>query len=146
MGEVGASGGRPPKVLITKVGFDGHDRGSRIVAAYLRDAGMEVVYTGPWQTIPTVVQIALQEDVDIIGVSSLATDHLILPKLMSALREAGLSHVAVVIGGIIPDEEVGLLTSAGIAHIFHPGATREDIVATIGALAAESSALAQSEE
>jgi len=146
MGEVGASGGRPPKVLITKVGFDGHDRGSRIVAAYLRDAGMEVVYTGPWQTIPTVVQIALQEDVDIIGVSSLATDHLILPKLMSALREAGLSHVAVVIGGIIPDEEVGLLTSAGIAHIFHPGATREDIVATIGALAAESGALAQSEE
>ncbi len=146
MGEVGASGGRPPKVLITKVGFDGHDRGSRIVAAYLRDAGMEVVYTGPWQTIPTVVQIALQEDVDIIGVSSLATDHLILPKLMSALREAGLSHVAVVIGGIIPDEEVDLLTSAGIAHIFHPGATREDIVATIGALAAESGALAQSEE
>jgi len=146
MGEVGASGGRPPKVLITKVGFDGHDRGSRIVAAYLRDAGMEVVYTGPWQTIPTVVQIALQEDVDIIGVSSLATDHLILPKLMSALREAGLSHVAVVIGGIIPDEEVGLLTSAGIAHIFHPGATREDIVATIGALAAESGAVAQSEE
>jgi methylmalonyl-CoA mutase C-terminal domain/subunit len=146
MGEVGALGGRPPKVLITKVGFDGHDRGSRIVAAYLRDAGMEVVYTGPWQTIPTVVQIALQEDVDIIGVSSLATDHLILPKLMSALREAGLSHVAVVIGGIIPDEEVGLLTSAGIAHIFHPGATREDIVATIGALAAESGALAQSEE
>ncbi len=146
MGEVGASGGRPPKVLITKVGHDGHDRGSRIVAAYLRDAGMEVVYTGPWQTIPTVVQIALQEDVDIIGVSSLATDHLILPKLMSALREAGLSHVAVVIGGIIPDEEVDLLTSAGIAHIFHPGATREDIVATIGALAAESGALAQSEE
>ncbi len=146
MGEVGASGGRPPKVLITKVGLDGHDRGSRIVAAYLRDAGMEVVYTGPWQTIPTVVQIALQEDVDIIGVSSLATDHLILPKLMSALREAGLSHVAVVIGGIIPDEEVDLLTSAGIAHIFHPGATREDIVATIGALAAESGALAQSEE
>jgi len=146
MGEVGALGGRPPKVLITKVGFDGHDRGSRIVAAYLRDAGMEVVYTGPWQTIPTVVQIALQEDVDIIGVSSLATDHLILPKLMSALREAGLSHVAVVIGGIIPDEEVGLLTSAGIAHIFHPGATREDIVATIGALAAESGAVAQSEE
>ena len=146
MGQVGTSEGRPPKVLITKVGFDGHDRGSRIVAAYLRDAGMEVVYTGPWQTIPNVVQIALQEDVDVIGVSSLATDHLILPKLMSALGEAGLSHIAVVVGGIIPDAEVGLLTSAGIAHIFHPGAMREDIVATIGALAARSGALAQSQE
>ena len=133
-------------MLITKVGFDGHDRGSRIVAAYLRDAGMEVVYTGPWQTIPNVVQIALQEDVDVIGVSSLATDHLILPKLMSALGEAGLSHIAVVVGGIIPDAEVGLLKSAGIAHIFHPGAMREDIVATIGALAARSGALAQSQE
>jgi methylmalonyl-CoA mutase C-terminal domain/subunit len=146
MGQVGTLEGRPPKVLITKVGFDGHDRGSRIVAAYLRDAGMEVVYTGPWQTIPNVVQIALQEDVDVIGVSSLATDHLILPKLMSALGEAGLSHIAVVVGGIIPDAEVGLLKSAGIAHIFHPGATREDIVATIGALAARSGALAQSQE
>ncbi len=144
--QVGTLEGRPPKVLITKVGFDGHDRGSRIVAAYLRDAGMEVVYTGPWQTIPNVVQIALQEDVDVIGVSSLATDHLILPKLMSALGDAGLSHIAVVVGGIIPDAEVGLLTSAGIAHIFHPGATREDIVATVGALAARSGALAQSQE
>lgn len=136
---------RPPKVLITKVGFDGHDRGSRIVAAYLRDAGMEVVYTGPWQTVPNVVQIALQEDVDVIGVSSLATDHLILPKLMSALREAGLSHVAVVVGGIVPDAEVDLLTSAGIAHVFHPGAAREEIVEKVGALAARS-ALAQSLE
>ena len=146
MGEVGTLQGRPPKVLITKVGFDGHDRGSRIVAAYLRDAGMEVGYTGPWQTIPNVVQIAMQEDVDVIGVSSLATDHLILPKFMVALREAGLSHIAVVVGGIIPDAEIGLLTSAGIAHIFHPGATREEIVATIGALAAQADALAQSQE
>lgn len=133
---------RPPRVLITKVGFDGHDRGSRIVAAYLRDAGMEVVYTGPWQTVPNVVQIALQEDVDVIGVSSLATDHLILPQLTAALRQAGLSHVAVVVGGIVPDEEVDLLTSAGVAHVFHPGATREEIVERVGALAARSAALA----
>jgi len=137
---------RPPKVLITKVGFDGHDRGSRIVAAYLRDAGMEVVYTGPWQTVPNVVGIALQEDVDVIGVSSLATDHLILPKLMKALAEASLSHVAVVVGGIIPDSEIELLTSAGIAHIFHPGATRESIVETIGALAVNASEQAESQE
>lgn len=146
MGHVGMPEGRPPKVLITKVGFDGHDRGSRIVAAYLRDAGMEVVYTGPWQTVASVVQIALQEDVDVIGISSLATDHLILPKLMTALAEAGLSHIAVVVGGIVPDAEIGLLTSAGIAHIFHPGATRENIITTISALAARSGALAQAQE
>ncbi len=135
---------RPPKVLITKVGFDGHDRGSRIVAAYLRDAGMEVVYTGPWQKVPDVVQIAMQEDVDLIGVSSLATDHLILPKLMAALRQAGLSHVAVVVGGIVPDPEIELLTSAGVSRVFHPGATREDIVRTIGSLAAGARAQAES--
>jgi len=137
---------RPPKVLITKVGFDGHDRGSRIVAAYLRDAGMEVVYTGPWQTVPNVVQIALQEDVDVIGISSLATDHLILPKLMDGLRQAGLSHIAVVVGGIVPDSEIELLTSAGIARVFHPGATREDIVTSIAALAAGARAQAESLE
>ncbi len=136
---------RPPKVLITKVGFDGHDRGSRIVATYLRDAGMEVVYTGPWQTVAKVVHIALQEDVDVIGVSSLATDHLILPKLMAALGQAGLGHIAVVVGGIVPDSEIALLTSAGIARIFHPGATREDIVEAIAALAAGARAQAESQ-
>ena len=82
----------PPRVLITKIGLDGHDRGSRIVAAYLRDAGMEVIYTPPWQQIESVVQLALQEDVDLIGVSSLATDHLIIPDMMQALREAGLEE------------------------------------------------------
>jgi methylmalonyl-CoA mutase C-terminal domain/subunit len=126
---------RPPKVLITKIGFDGHDRGSRIVAAYLRDAGMEVVYTGPWQKVPSVVNLALQEDVDVVGISSLAADHLILPKLMEAMRSAGLGHVAVVVGGIIPDSEVSLLAEAGVAHIFHPGATRDEIVSTISSLA-----------
>lgn len=135
-----------PKVLITKVGFDGHDRGSRIVAAYLRDAGMEVVYTGPWQTVPNVVQIALQEDVDVIGISSLATDHLILPKLMDALRQADLSHIAVVVGGIVPDPEVEMLMSAGIARVFHPGATREDIVTSVASLAAGARARAESLE
>lgn len=127
---------RPPKVLVTKIGFDGHDRGSRIVAAFLRDAGMEVVYTGPWQTVANVVNLALQEDVDVIGISSLAADHLILPKLMVALKEAGLAHIGVVVGGIIPDGETELLISAGVAHIFHPGAGRDDIVKTISALAA----------
>lgn len=118
----------PLRVLVTKIGLDGHDRGSRIVASFLRDAGMEVIYTPPWQSIPAVVRTATQEDVDIIGISSLATDHLIVPKLMTALREAGLTDVAVVVGGIVPDDEVPLLLDAGVARCFGPGATREEIV------------------
>jgi methylmalonyl-CoA mutase cobalamin-binding domain/chain len=83
--------GMIPKVLVTKIGFDGHDRGSRVVAAGLRDAGMEVIYTPPWQEIAAVVKLALEEDVDVIGISSLATDHLIVPRLLAALREATCS-------------------------------------------------------
>ena len=121
----------PPKVLITKIGLDGHDRGSRIVAAHLRDAGMEVVYTPPWQDIRTVVKLALEEDVDVIGVSSLATDHLIVPKLMAALRDAGLTDVAVIVGGIVPDDDEQALLDAGVARVFHPGVKLEDIAAFV---------------
>lgn len=142
MNSAAIHGGRPVKVLVTKIGFDGHDRGSRIVAAYLRDAGMEVVYTGPWQTIASVVTLTTQEDVDLIGISSLATDHLILPKLMAALREAGLGHVAVVVGGIVPDEDLPMLQDAGVAHVFHPGASRDAIVGTVARLAASARASA----
>jgi methylmalonyl-CoA mutase C-terminal domain/subunit len=120
-----------PKVLITKIGLDGHDRGSRIVAAHLRDAGMEVVYTPPWQEIKTVVKLAVEEDVDVIGLSSLATDHLIVPRLMTALREAGLSDVAVIVGGIVPDEDEKALLDAGVARVFHPGSPLADISAFI---------------
>jgi methylmalonyl-CoA mutase C-terminal domain/subunit len=127
----------PPRVLITKIGFDGHDRGSRIVAAYLRDAGMEVIYTSPWQQIPAVVNLALQEDVDVIGVSSLATDHLLMPELMTALRAAGLAHIRVVVGGIVPDEDEHALHAAGVAQVFHPGAARDDIIGTVARLARE---------
>jgi methylmalonyl-CoA mutase C-terminal domain/subunit len=116
-----------PKVLVTKIGLDGHDRGSRIVAAHLRDAGMEVVYTPPWQEIPAVVKLALEEDVDVIGISSLATDHLIVPKLMRALREAGLADVTVMVGGIVPDEDEQMLLDAGVARVVHPGAALDDI-------------------
>ena len=126
---------RPPKVLVTKVGLDGHDRGSRLVAAYLRDAGMEVVYTAPWQEIAAVVKLALEEDVDVIGISSLATDHLLLPQVMAALEEAGLGHVKVVVGGIVPDDEAAELLEAGVARVFHPGSAREDIVETVRRLA-----------
>ena len=120
-----------PKVLITKIGFDGHDRGSRIVAAGLRDAGMEVIYTPPWQEIATVVKLATEEDVDVIGISSLATDHLIVPKLMEALREASLSDVAVIVGGIVPDEDEQMLLQAGVARVFHPGSTLQEIAGYI---------------
>jgi methylmalonyl-CoA mutase C-terminal domain/subunit len=120
-----------PKVLITKIGFDGHDRGSRIVAAGLRDAGMEVIYTPPWQEIATVVKLATEEDVDVIGISSLATDHLIVPKLVQALREAGLADMAVIVGGIVPDEDEQMLLDAGVARVFHPGATIAEIAGYI---------------
>ena len=124
----------PPKVLITKIGLDGHDRGSRVVASFLRDAGMEVVYTPPWQDIPAVVKLALEEDVDVIGVSSLATDHLIVPKLMRSLGEAGLADIAVIVGGIVPDADEAVLLEAGVAKVFHPGSALEDIAAEIGRL------------
>ncbi|HVF64666.1 MAG TPA: cobalamin-dependent protein [Casimicrobiaceae bacterium] len=116
-----------PKVLVTKIGLDGHDRGSRIVAAHLRDAGMEVVYTPPWQDIPTVVKLAQEEDVDVIGISSLATDHLIVPKLMTALREAGLDDLVVIVGGIVPDDDETMLLECGVARVFHPGAALDEI-------------------
>jgi methylmalonyl-CoA mutase C-terminal domain/subunit len=120
-----------PKVLVTKIGLDGHDRGSRIVAAHLRDAGMEVVYTPPWQEIATVVKLAQEEDVDVIGISSLATDHLIVPRLMRALREAGMHEVAVIVGGIVPDEDEQALLDAGVARVFHPGSSLDDIAAYV---------------
>ena len=115
----------PTRVLVTKIGLDGHDRGSRIITAFLRDAGMEVIYTNPWQKIESVVVLAQQEDVDVIGISSLATDHLLVPKLMKALVQAGLGHVRVVVGGIIPDEDETSLLESGVSRVFHPGAGRE---------------------
>jgi methylmalonyl-CoA mutase C-terminal domain/subunit len=128
----------PPKVLVTKIGLDGHDRGSRVVAAFLRDAGMEVLYTPPWQEIGQVVRLAEEEDVDVIGISSLATDHLLVPKLLKALKKAGLGDVPVVIGGIVPDEDERKLKKAGVREIFHPGASREEIVSKVATLAGES--------
>ncbi len=125
-----------PKVLVTKIGFDGHDRGSRVVAAGLRDAGMEVIYTPPWQEIASVVKLATEEDVDVIGISSLATDHLIVPKLMRALQEAGLSDVAVVVGGIVPDEDEQMLLQSGVSRVFHPGSSMAEIATCVRELTA----------
>ena len=127
----------PPKVLVTKIGLDGHDRGSRLVAAYLRDAGMDVVYTQPWQEISAVVRLALEEDVDVIGISSLSTDHRLVPKLMERLAEAGLGHVRVVVGGIVPDADEAELLEAGVAKIFHPGVSRDEIIVKVTDFAAD---------
>ena len=128
---------RPPKVIVTKIGFDGHDRGSRVVAAYLRDAGMEIVYTPPWQEIAAVVKLATEEDADVIGVSSLATDHLLVPKLMAALRAAGLDDVKVIVGGIVPPKDERMLLEAGVARVFHPGVGLGEIADAVRALTLE---------
>ena len=118
----------PYRILVTKIGLDGHDRGSRIVAAYLRDAGMEVIYTAPWQSLDDVVQLAIDEDVDLIGISSLSTDHLIIPDLMSRLVAVGLLNVRVVVGGIVPNEELSMLLESGVSAILGPGTDRATII------------------
>jgi methylmalonyl-CoA mutase, C-terminal domain len=128
----------PARVLVTKIGLDGHDRGSRIVAAFLRDAGMDVICTPPWQSIGAVVKLVTEEDVDAIGVSSLATDHLIVPNLLDALHAAGLGHVGVVVGGIVPEDERPALLSAGVSAIFGPGTSRDTIIEHVAAIAANS--------
>jgi len=133
-----------PKVLVTKIGFDGHDRGSRVVAATLRDAGMEVVYTPPWQDIAAVVKLALEEDVDVIGISSLASDHLLVPKLMAALRAAALDDIAVIVGGIVPPRDEKLLLEAGVARVFHPGASLDDIASAVRELTVKRRAVSDS--
>jgi methylmalonyl-CoA mutase C-terminal domain/subunit len=122
---------RKIKVLLTRIGLDGHDRGYRLVATALRDAGMEVVITGPWLKVEEVVSIAGQEDVDVIGISSLSCDHLLVPKLMSSLRFAGMNDVLVIVGGIVPDDEVPLLEKSGVARVFHPGTSLGEIVTFI---------------
>ncbi|MGE5338835.1 MAG: cobalamin B12-binding domain-containing protein [Gemmatimonadota bacterium] len=132
---------RPPKVIVTKIGFDGHDRGSRVVAACLRDAGMEVVYTPPWQELAAVVKLAMEEDADVIGVSSLATDHLLVPKLAAMLRDAGIPEVQVIVGGIVPPRDEKLLLDAGVARVFHPGASLDEIVTEVRALTRKARAL-----
>jgi len=132
----------PPRILVTKIGLDGHDRGSRVVAAALRDAGMEVIYTPPWQDIETVVELARDEDVDVIGIGSLATDHLLVPTLMTALGDAGLHHVRVVVGGIVPDVDEQDLLTAGVSRVFHPGSSMHEISVEVLRLAISARELA----
>jgi len=132
---------RPPKVIVTKIGFDGHDRGSRVIAACLRDAGMEVIYTPPWQEIAAVVKLTMEEDADVIGISSLATDHLIVPQLLAQLKVAGLSDVQVIVGGIVPAKDEAMLLQSGVARVFHPGSSLDDVVESVRALSEKRRAL-----
>ena len=121
--------GKPLRILIAKPGLDGHDRGAKVVARALRDAGMEVIYAGLRQTPEMIVEAALQEDVDGIGLSILSGAHMTLvPKVLRGLREAGLEHIKVFVGGIIPDEDVPALREMGVAGIFGPGSSTQAIV------------------
>jgi methylmalonyl-CoA mutase, C-terminal domain len=121
------------RVVIAKPGLDGHDRGAKVIARALRDAGMEVIYTGLRQTPEQIVGAALQEDADVIGLSILSGAHMhICPRIMELLRQNGLDDVLVVIGGIIPDVDIPRLHELGIRGIFLPGTPMQDIVDFIG--------------
>ncbi len=120
---------RKIRVLVAKPGLDGHDRGAKVIARALRDAGMEVIYTGLRQTPEMVVNAALQEDVDVIGLSILSGAHnAIVPRVMDLLRENKMDDVLVLVGGIIPDQDMPLLKQKGVAGIFQPGTAMDEII------------------
>lgn len=126
------------RVLVAKLGLDGHDRGVKVVARILRDAGFEVIYTGLRQTPETVVAAARDEDVDVVGLSMLSGAHLALaPPVVEGLRSAGLD-IPVVIGGIVPDRDLPVLADAGVASVIGPGATADEVVAVVAAAIAAS--------
>jgi methylmalonyl-CoA mutase, C-terminal domain len=129
---------RPIRVLVAKPGLDGHDRGAKVIARALRDAGMEVIYTGLRQTPEMIVNAALQEDVQVIGLSILSGAHnAIVPRVMELLRDNGMQDVQVIVGGIIPDEDAASLRQMGVAAVFQPGASLDAIVEFIRAAARE---------
>ncbi len=123
---------RPIRVLIAKVGLDGHDRGAKVIASFLRDAGMEVIYTGLRQTPEMVVNAALQEDVDVIGVSILSGAHMtVFPKLIGLMKEKGMNDVLLTGGGIIPDDDMKKLNEVGVGKLFAPGTNTDEIVSYV---------------
>ena len=124
--------GRKIRVLVAKVGLDGHDRGAKVVARALRDAGMEVIYTGLHQTAEMIVETAVQEDVDVIGLSLLSGAHMTLFRdVTRLLKEKNMGDVLVVAGGVIPDNDVSSLKKTGVARVFGPGTPTEDIIGFI---------------
>lgn len=123
---------RKIRVLVAKPGLDGHDRGAKVVARALRDAGMEVIYAGLRQSPAMISEAALQEDVDVVGLSILSGAHLTLvPKIITQLKEDGLGDVLIVVGGIIPEEDVEKLRQMGVRGVFGPGTSTKDIIAYI---------------
>src|SRR5688572_26653351 len=120
---------KPIRVLIAKVGLDGHDRGAKVIASFLRDAGMEVIYTGLRQTPEMVVNAALQEDVDAIGVSILSGAHnTVFPKIIKLMKEKGMNDVLLTGGGIIPDKDMKKLNEQGVGKLFPPGTDTKEII------------------
>ena len=129
---------RKIRVLVAKPGLDGHDRGAKVVARALRDAGFEVVYTGIRQTPDMIAEAALQEDVDVVGLSILSGAHLaLIPKVIEALEMVDMGDVIILLGGIIPDEDIPILDEMGVRGIFGPGTSTQDIVAFVNAEMAE---------
>ena len=125
---------RKIRVLVAKPGLDGHDRGAKVIARVLRDAGMEVIYTGLRQTPEMIAAAALQEDVDAVGISILSGAHRTLcPKIVDLLHTAGMDDVLILVGGIVPTEDIADLKSKGISEVFPPGTSTEDIVSYIRA-------------
>ncbi len=120
------------RVLIAKPGLDGHDRGAKVIARALRDAGMEVIYTGLRQTPEMIAEAALQEDVDVVGLSILSGAHMALvPRIRQEMDSSGLQDVSLLVGGIIPDDDVNALHDMGVSAVFGPGTSTEDIVTHI---------------
>lgn len=129
---------RPVRVLVAKVGLDGHDRGAKVIATALRDAGMEVIYTGLRQTPEMVVNAALQEDVDAIGISILSGAHMtVFPKIMALMKEKQLNDVLLTGGGIIPEDDMQQLNESGVGRLFAPGTPTTEIADYISAWVAE---------
>lgn len=129
---------RPLRVLVAKIGLDGHDRGAKVIATSLRDAGMEVIYTGLRQTPEMVINTALQEDVDAIGISILSGAHMtVFPKVIQLMRENGMDDVLLTGGGIIPEEDKRALSEMGVGKLFQPGTPTSEIAAYIREWVAE---------
>lgn len=124
---------RCTRVLMAKAGLDGHDRGVKVISALLRDAGMEVIYLGPYQTPQSIVQAAIEEDADVIGLSSLSGEHLsFAPKVVELLRERKMNDVLLIMGGVIPIEDIPVLKDMGVAEVFTAGSLTQTIIDFIG--------------
>ncbi len=124
----------PIRIVLAKVGLDGHDRGIKVVARALRDAGMHVIYAGLWQTPEAVVRTVADEDADWLGLSLLSGAHMTLvPRILELMKQANLNHVGILVGGIIPETDISKLTAMGISKVFGPGTSLDDIVAFLKA-------------